>query len=67
MPIFLRLFVKKVNCRRLLCALVGVFCWCIVKNLPCVAKTVALIVLECCEPYSGAEIFMGNLLNPRLD
>jgi hypothetical protein len=38
-----------------------------VKNLGCVAKIVTSIVLECCQPYSGAVNFGGNLINSRLE
>ncbi len=57
MPFFLLVLREKVNFSAALCALVSVFYIKFVKNLFCVALFVASIVLECCQPYSGAEKF----------
>gem|GEM_PF-5496605 len=67
MCLFLRLILSKVNYSHAMCALSLIFYTYKVKNLFYVAKIVTSIVLECCEPYIGKEIFGENLINSRLE
>ncbi len=67
MCLFLRLIHIKVNFSHVMCALSLIFYTYKVKNLFYVAKIVTSIVLECCEPYIGTEIFGEILINSRLE